>query len=351
MRRTRPLLFALLLLAAPTAQAQNFTDSQGVEYTETNGTLSVTGYNGSGGNVVIPSSYAGLPVTSIGDSAFEANGNLTQVTLPTSLITIGNFSFTYCYALTKINILGGVTSIGHAAFFITNITSITLPKGITSIADTTFDGCGNLTQITIPDGVTSIGHYAFGASGLTHITIPASVTSIEPLAFNNCHSLSNVTIGAGVTNIGIMAFIRCYKLSIVFFKGDAPNPGSDAFEYDNLATAYYLPGKKGWGKTYSGLRALSVAVVHPRVLTQPRGVTVAGGETVKFVVKVSGASPLRFQWGKNGKPLANGGNFTGVTRPKLTIIKATAVDDGMYRVTISNFFGSTTSAAVKLTVK
>ena len=59
------LLLLLLLLALPAVgQAQfNFT-------TNTDGSLNISQYTGSGGAVVIPSMTNGLPVTSIGNDSF-----------------------------------------------------------------------------------------------------------------------------------------------------------------------------------------------------------------------------------------------------------------------------------------
>jgi hypothetical protein len=68
----------------------------------------------------------------------------------------------------------------------TNLTSITLPEGITSIGNSAFYGCTGLPSITLPNSVTSIGDRAFsGCTGLTFITIPPSVTSIGSSAFYN----------------------------------------------------------------------------------------------------------------------------------------------------------------------
>lgn len=62
-----------LLLGAPTlVQAQDYT------YTTNNGTITITRYTGSGGEVSIPDTINGLPVISIGNGAFERCTSLTS---------------------------------------------------------------------------------------------------------------------------------------------------------------------------------------------------------------------------------------------------------------------------------
>ena len=79
------------------------------------------------------------------------------------------------------------------------ITSVSLPDGLTSIGDGAFLGCSSLTSVTLPNSVTSIGGLAFqNCSSLTSITIPNSVTSIGNDAFESCSSLTSVTIGNSV---------------------------------------------------------------------------------------------------------------------------------------------------------
>src|ERR1035441_3172194 len=85
---TSCILAALLVLPAA-AQAQfNFTTNDGA--------ITITGYTGPGGAVVIPSSTNGLPVTSIGDYAFYICPNLTSITIPSSVTSIGLSAFAAC---------------------------------------------------------------------------------------------------------------------------------------------------------------------------------------------------------------------------------------------------------------
>ena len=64
-----------------------------------------------------------------------------------------------------------------------NLTSVTIPSGVTSIGPWAFTEAG-LTSVTIPDGVTTIGYLAFaGCFNLASVPIPASVTNIGVAAF------------------------------------------------------------------------------------------------------------------------------------------------------------------------
>lgn len=74
-----------------------------------------------------------------------------------------------------------------------NLTSITLPSTITTMGFSCFEDCKKLTSITLPSSLTTLGDRCFyGCSGLTSIEIPANVTSIGFLCFYNCKALKSV---------------------------------------------------------------------------------------------------------------------------------------------------------------
>ncbi|MDB4441644.1 leucine-rich repeat domain-containing protein [Akkermansiaceae bacterium] len=177
-------------------------------------------------SITIPNS-----VTSIGDWAFRDCTNLTSITIPDGVTSIGNDAFAICSSLTSITIGNGVTSIGDFAFYkCTSLTSITIPDSVTSIGRRAFDGCTSLTSITIGNGVTSIGGSAFyGCTNLTSITIGNGVISIGGSAFQFCSSLTSITIPNSVTSIGRYAFYKCTSLTSITFQGDAPTVGNDPF--------------------------------------------------------------------------------------------------------------------------
>ena len=88
---------------------------------------------------------------------------------------------------------------------------------VTSIGAHAFSEFSGLTSVEMPNSVTSIGSYAFnGCISLTSVTIPNSVTSIGSYAFYGCSSLTGVTISNSVKVIGESAFSsgRGYGMSV-----------------------------------------------------------------------------------------------------------------------------------------
>ena len=184
------------------------------------GTYEVSGYKGSATKVVIPSTYNGKPVTSIGSSAFNRCAGLTSVTIPDSVESIGDYAFSDCRGLTSVVIPDSVKSIGDDAFcWCTGLTSVVIPDSVESIGDEAFYQCTGLTSVVIGSGVKSIGFSAFyDCYGLTSVVIPDSVTSIGAYAFWHT-GLTSVVIPDSVESIGYQAFYNCTGLKSITYAG------------------------------------------------------------------------------------------------------------------------------------
>ena len=137
----------------------------------------VTGYNGSPTNVIIPSEAEGVTVSAISPIAFRYSRTLESIYIPSTIKTIAEGTFQNL-GLRTVTIENGVETIERRAFQYTAIGEITIPASVRTIGDYAFMGCMNLRNVVIEDGVEEIGRDAFGMCGFDSILIPDSVTSI-----------------------------------------------------------------------------------------------------------------------------------------------------------------------------
>ena len=163
-------------------------------------------------------------VTYLADNVFNGCNNLTSITIPESVKSIGHGAFYACRSLENITIPEGVTSIGSGAFQeCEKLTSIAIPNSATDIYPSTFQNCTSLTSIAIPDSVTDIWDLAFYACrSLENITIPKNAKSIGMGAFSECSGLTEITIPDSMTSIGVGAFMECGNLESVIMEGSKP---------------------------------------------------------------------------------------------------------------------------------
>jgi hypothetical protein len=232
-----------------TQSGLTFSLSSGAPYEAT-----VTGQVGNAATIVIPSSVSSggktYAVTSLGWFAFGCNGctlplELTSITIPNSVTSIGDYAFSNARKLTSITIPNSVTSIGYFAFGNAwGLTSITIPASVTSLSDSVFYGDKSLVTVTLPIDMKKIPIGTFyAATSLTSITIPDSVTSIEESAFKYCTALTSITVPSSVTSIGDSAFYSDSSLTSVSFSATSSlsRIGTQAFAATGLKSIAFPP--------------------------------------------------------------------------------------------------------------
>ncbi|MGO9199216.1 MAG: leucine-rich repeat protein [Limisphaerales bacterium] len=230
-------------------------------YTTNGGAITITGYSGYGLVVTIPSTIDGLPVTAIGDGAFECCSGLAGITIPGSVTQIAEQEFDDCSFLSAISVDTANTaysSLNGVLFDKKRTTLIqyppgraggyAIPSGVAAIADYAFQYCTELTNLTIADSVASIGDYAFFCCfNLTNFTMPDGVTNIGDSAFNGCDGLTRITIPGSVINIGDQAFMCRYLLAINVDPANTAYSSMDGvlFDKDQTTLLQYPEGRGG----------------------------------------------------------------------------------------------------------
>ena len=201
--------------------------------------ITITKYNGSANELVVPEKIEGYPVVAIGYNAFRENRKLNVVTLPKTLTTIEREVFRGCDRLETVDIPDSVESIGSAAFYgCSKLGEFDYPKSWKTTDSwgegRILEGCEKITEITIPDGVTLIPRYAFdNCSNITKVVMPSSVKKIDVRAFGYNDNLTEVVFSDNITEIESDAFLHCHNLKITALPSALVTIGTRAFEECN----------------------------------------------------------------------------------------------------------------------
>ena len=210
-------------------------------------------------------------VTAIGDYVLYNANSLQIVTIPSSILSIGQSAFDGCSQLETVNLnsnaivskaytatnnfakifgsqvltynLGdAIMAIGDYAFYNCSIASLfNIPNSVTTIGNHSFAGCSDVISFIIPESVTSIGNNAFReCTGLETQTLP-NVTTIGNGAFADCGNLTSLQLGNNLTTIGDSTFSSCYNLQAIAFPSTMKTIGNYAFYQCNRFTAIDIP--------------------------------------------------------------------------------------------------------------
>ena len=135
-----------------------------------------------------------LPVKKIGRDEpgwlvgpFKDCISLSEITIPDTVIAIGNSAFEGCEALE----------------------TITLPSSLEIIDSFAFERCSSLKSISIPDSVKEIGYQSFYfCSSLEYVKMPKHLKTIGVSAFEECTKIKNIDLPNGIEVIEKRAFLN-----------------------------------------------------------------------------------------------------------------------------------------------
>ena len=224
------------------------------------------------GEIVVPATVEGLPVTEIvapTNHYFGRHMAVTKVVLPDSVTMIGVAAFNSFVALEEVNIPKGVTCIGNYAFHDCKmLKKVQLPQSVKYICSGAFSGCESLKEINIPSGVVTVGAEAFSGTAFYNdkanwdgnmlvrdgallavndesvekFSIGDDIRLVAADAFGNCGNLREISMPAGLRYLSYNAFGGTE--SLMRFTVDPSNP-------------YYITDK--YGVLYSKDRTVLVA--------------------------------------------------------------------------------------------
>jgi hypothetical protein len=235
-----------VILALLSAQPLSAANLNGLSYPDLGESITIKSSTPAiKGDLVIPETIDGKPVTSIGKRAFFSRWKLKSVSLPSGLTSVEPLAFANCRNLTCVNIPSGVTTIGSRAFhYCENLSdlrisfgvktigasafarcafarcgslkNVRIPGSVVEIGARAFSGCDNLSDLDLPSSVTTLGNFAFSVYGFTHFQIPATVTSLGSSVFSACRQLKKVKIFPGnLVNLPQSMFADCALLEEV----------------------------------------------------------------------------------------------------------------------------------------
>ena len=146
------------------------------KYIVSNGKAMITETTHTTGNVTIPDSLNGYPVTEIPTNFFSGCSGLTSVVIPSSVTSVGANAFSGCSGLT----------------------SVTIPPSVTSVGENAFAGCNGLTEVRISD--------LEAWCGISFANVNANPLSKAKKLYLNGAQITDLSIPSGVTSIGAYAF-------------------------------------------------------------------------------------------------------------------------------------------------
>lgn len=202
-------------------------------------------YTGSDTEVVIPETIDGYKVESLGNSTFADNHNITSITIPSGLESMGIYPFYGCTSVMEYKVSdenqvyksdsdGALVDINDLSITAYPVgkkpVSYTVPEGVVLINTSAFAMCDSLKNIVFPDSLEVIGDFAFSeCTSLESVTLPDNVTELSRFAFSGCAAIKNVKLSNSLQTIGDAAFSNCKLLTSIELPETVIEIGQAAF--------------------------------------------------------------------------------------------------------------------------
>lgn len=178
--------------------------------------------------------------------AFRNSASLESVTIPDSVIYIGDKAFENCTALVSISTPNSVDTILDYTFAgCKSLKNVSISSSVTYIGEFVFMGCSALETITFPDSVTHIGAYSFqDCTSLKNVVFGDSLYKLSSYLFSGCSALETITVPVSVRWIESRVLFNCKSFKDLYYKGSKKQfleiyKSSDWNEYSSLFNVHY----------------------------------------------------------------------------------------------------------------
>lgn len=175
-----------------------------------------------------PDAYGATATVSIPPETFCGCDRLARLDLPGGLVSVGDSAFDGCRCLEELPLAGGDLEVGSRGFCgCSNLRFV--GGGRLQASDFAFAGC-NLDSVSLWDDAVGVSAFE-GSRRLSSVELPGGLTTIRSNAFAGCPELSCVRLPSTVMQICSGAFRGCAELSRIEFEGTLlPVVDPDAFE-------------------------------------------------------------------------------------------------------------------------
>lgn len=136
---------------------------------------------------------------------FKSLYRLETVELPSSVTTIEDYAFAFCYNLQNID-LSNIKSIGQNSFYdCKDLNNIDL-SNVNTLGYQSFMNCYSLDNVNLENTITIESNVFMNCTNLTNVLLSNKLQSIGNSAFSNCSTLKEITIPNSCLQMGSNVF-------------------------------------------------------------------------------------------------------------------------------------------------